>query len=147
MPVLRIRNGPDKGKVHEITDAPLTIGRDASESIQILDQGASRQHAEVFRVGEMCFIRDLDSKNGVFVNDERITEELLQIGDKIRIGSTVFVFEEAGGSIEARGMSLPPSSMTKTYAASAPTASTASSQTLGRSSASCASTRSRRARS
>jgi len=101
MPVLRVRNGPDKGQVYEITDEPITVGRDSSETIQILDQGASRRHSEVFRVGEMCFIRDLDSKNGTFVNDERIAEELLQVGDKIRIGNTIFVFDESGASMEA----------------------------------------------
>jgi putative nucleotidyltransferase with HDIG domain len=101
MPVIRVRNGPDKGKVYEIGDQPLTIGRDSSETIQILDQGASRRHSEIFRVGEMVFIRDLDSKNGTFVNDEKIAEELLQVGDKVRIGNTIFVFEEAGASMDA----------------------------------------------
>lgn len=102
MPVLRVRNGPDKGRTYEITDEPITVGRDSSETIQILDQGASRRHSEVFRVGEMCFIRDLESKNGTFVNDERISEELLQVGDKIRIGNTIFVFDEGGASMEAK---------------------------------------------
>ncbi|MCI0341249.1 MAG: GAF domain-containing protein, partial [Planctomycetales bacterium] len=96
MPAIRIKNGPDKGKVFEVGDEPLTIGRDPTEGIPILDQGASRSHAEIFRVGEMCFIRDLGSKNGTFVNDEKISEELLQVGDKIRVGNTLFVFEEAG---------------------------------------------------
>jgi response regulator RpfG family c-di-GMP phosphodiesterase/pSer/pThr/pTyr-binding forkhead associated (FHA) protein len=100
MPILRVRNGPDKGRVYDITDEPITVGRDSSETIQILDQGASRRHSEVFRVGEMCFIRDLDSKNGTFVNDERIAEELLQVGDKIRIGNTIFVFDESGASMD-----------------------------------------------
>ncbi|MCU0723536.1 MAG: FHA domain-containing protein, partial [Planctomycetes bacterium] len=103
MPVLRIKNGPDKGKAIEIGDAPVTVGRDASETIQILDQGASRRHAEVFRIGEMVFIRDLSSKNGTFVNDERIQEELLQIGDKIKIGTTLFVFEEGVAGAEEAG--------------------------------------------
>jgi HD-GYP domain-containing protein (c-di-GMP phosphodiesterase class II)/pSer/pThr/pTyr-binding forkhead associated (FHA) protein len=100
MPVLRIKNGPDKGKAIEIGDTTITIGRDATETVQILDQGASRRHAEVFRIGEMVFIRDLASKNGTFVNDERIQEELLQIGDKIKIGTTLFVFEEGVAGAE-----------------------------------------------
>lgn len=104
MPVLRVRNGPDKGKAHEITDRPLVIGRDGGDGmLQILDQGASRSHAEVFRVGEMVFIRDLGSKNGTFVNDERVTEELLQLGDKIRVGNTNFVYEEGGLAAEEGG--------------------------------------------
>jgi len=94
MPVLRVKNGPDKGKVLEVVNQPLTIGRDATESLQVLDQGASRRHAEIFKIGEMVFIRDLGSKNGTFVNDERIHEELLQLGDKVKIGTTLLAFEE-----------------------------------------------------
>ncbi|MHC5082151.1 MAG: FHA domain-containing protein, partial [Planctomycetota bacterium] len=106
MPVLRIRNGPDKGKVIEVEEEPLTIGRDATESLQILDQGASRRHAEIFRIGEMVFLRDLESKNGTFVNDERVQEELLQIGDKIKIGTTVLVFEEGVLGSEEREQAI-----------------------------------------
>jgi HD-GYP domain-containing protein (c-di-GMP phosphodiesterase class II) len=95
MPLVRIKNGPDKGKAVEVADKPIVIGREA-EGLRILDQGASRRHAEIFKIGEMYFIRDIDSKNGTFVNDDRIMEELLQVGDKIKIGTTVFVFEETG---------------------------------------------------
>lgn len=94
MPIIKVKTGIDKGKIYEIGDKPLTIGRDASEAIQIMDQGVSRQHAELFKIGEMYFIRDLGSTNGTFVNDVRITEELLRAGDQIRIGTTVLVFED-----------------------------------------------------
>ena len=42
----------------------------------------------------MYFIRDLESTNGTFVNARTIKEELLRIGDQIRIGNTVLVFED-----------------------------------------------------
>ncbi len=101
MPLVRIKNGPDKGKAFEVIDQPVVIGREAPDGVRILDQGASRRHAEIFKIGEMYFIRDLESKNGTFVNDERIVEELLQVGDKIKIGSTLFVFEETGMAQES----------------------------------------------
>ncbi|RMG18400.1 MAG: FHA domain-containing protein [Planctomycetota bacterium] len=95
MPILRVKNGPQKGLEVELTSDHLIIGRDEIPGgLQILDQGISRRHAEVFRIGEMYFIRDLGSRNGSYVNEERITEELLRVGDEIKIGSTVCLFED-----------------------------------------------------
>ncbi len=95
MPVIRVKTGPHSGELFQIGDAPLVVGRDDQADIQVLDQGVSRRHSEIFRLGEMYFIRDLESRNGTFVNEERISEELLRDGDEIRIGSTIFGFEDA----------------------------------------------------
>ncbi len=92
---IRVKNGPQKDRAVDVVDAPLTIGRDPSCAIQILDKGASRQHAEVFRIGEMCFLRDLESRNGTFLNEERVDEEMLREGDRIQIGATVLVYEDS----------------------------------------------------
>ncbi|MBN1256841.1 MAG: FHA domain-containing protein, partial [Planctomycetes bacterium] len=93
MPRLRLKNGPAQGEVFPIGENPIAMGRDAACEIQILDKGASRRHAEVFRIGEMCFIRDLNSRNGIYVNDNKVDEELLREGDRIQIGATIAVFE------------------------------------------------------
>src|SRR3954469_18057491 len=94
MSKIRIVNGPYRGREKSLSEKALTIGRDAEAGIQILDRSASRFHAEVFPVGGMYFVRDLDSKNGTFVNDEKVTdEELLREGDVIKIGSTELIYE------------------------------------------------------
>lgn len=95
MSLLRVKTGQDKGRTFEIGPDVIKLGRDPSGTVPINDQGVSRDHAEVFRIGEMCFLRDLGSTNGTFVNDIRIGEELLRPGDQIRIGLTVLVFEDA----------------------------------------------------
>ncbi|MCZ7644469.1 MAG: FHA domain-containing protein [Planctomycetota bacterium] len=101
MPQLRIKNGPQKATVVQIEgDKPIIIGRDPTTSLQIIDKGVSREHAEVFRVGEMVFIRDLGSRNGTFVNEEQMEEELLREGDTIRLGSTQLVFESSNKAAE-----------------------------------------------
>ena len=82
MPRVRVKNGPAKGSTFDIGEEPLSIGREPTCGIQVLDKGASRNHAEIFRIGEMCFIRDLDSRNGTYVNDTKIEEELLREGDR-----------------------------------------------------------------
>jgi len=94
MSKIRILNGPYRGREKTLADKALTIGRDAEAGIQILDRSASRFHGEVFPVGGMYFVRDLDSKNGTLVNDEKVTdEELLREGDVIKIGSTELIYE------------------------------------------------------
>ena len=95
MPQVKVKNGPNKGQVFKVRRESITIGRDPTCTIQIMDKGASRKHAEIFRVGEMCFIKDLGSRNGTFVNDGKITDELLREGDRIQIGGTTLTVEES----------------------------------------------------
>ena len=56
----------------------------------------SKRHARISLGPEGFAITDLESTNGVWVNDERVTESLLKAGDVIRLGTTELVFEEAG---------------------------------------------------
>ncbi len=98
---LRIKNGPSQGQTFTIGEKALVIGRDEACDISLQDKGASRRHAEVFSIGSMCFIRDLESRNGSFVNDNRITEEMLRDGDRIQIGGTIIIFESMGGIAES----------------------------------------------
>ena len=94
MSKIRILTGPLRGREKTLGDKALTIGRDVEAGIQILDRSASRFHAELFPVGGMWFARDLDSKNGTYVNDEKLKdEELLRVGDVVKIGSTELVYE------------------------------------------------------
>jgi pSer/pThr/pTyr-binding forkhead associated (FHA) protein len=94
MSKIRIANGPYRGRERGLVDKPITIGRDAEAGLQILDRSASRFHCEVFPVGGMWFVKDLDSKNGTHINDEKLKdEELLRAGDVIKIGTTEMVFE------------------------------------------------------
>lgn len=98
MPFILIRGGPEKGKVYEVGDQPLTLGRDKNQTIQILDQGVSRAHAEIFKLGELFIIRDINSTNGTFVNGERIEEEVLKAQDEILIGNTSMLFQDVAAS-------------------------------------------------
>ena len=94
MSKIRIGNGPYRGRERGLVDKPVTIGRDAEAGLQILDRSASRFHCEVFPVGGMWFVKDLDSKNGTYINDEKLKdEELLRSGDVIKIGATEMIFE------------------------------------------------------
>ncbi len=94
MAILRVQTGNEPGKTYPIEIDSLVLGRDSGCEVQVLDQGVSRRHSEIFRIGEMFFIRDLESRNHTFVNEKEVGEELLRIGDHIRVGNTVLVFED-----------------------------------------------------
>ena len=77
----------------EIKDKPLTFGRGDEADVQIKDERMSRQHFVVEPREDKFFVRDLNSTNGTYVNNIRISEQELHPNDKIRGGQTVVVFE------------------------------------------------------
>lgn len=98
MPAIRVETGPFAGQAFVIGPERITIGRDERATIRIEDAGVSREHAEIFRLGEMCFVKDLGSRNGTWVRGRPAAEDLLQDGDRIQVGTTILVFET--GSFE-----------------------------------------------
>ncbi|MEX0774239.1 MAG: ATP-binding protein [Phycisphaeraceae bacterium] len=92
MLILTVLKGPDKGRRFTLpVNEPQMIGR-SSESLPLSDQTISRRHAELTPDDGRWFIRDLQSANGTWVNGQRVTERrLLQPGDQIRTGNTLFV--------------------------------------------------------
>jgi len=108
MTILRVQTGTDKGKKYSIESDSLVLGRDSDCEVQVLDQGVSRRHSEIFRIGEMFFIRDLESRNHTYVNEKDVSEEILRIGDHIRIGNTVLVFEDRIAQLRDSSRIVPP---------------------------------------
>lgn len=94
MAILRVKSGTGIGTVYELSRELLVLGRDLEATIQVADQGVSRHHAEVIRVGELFLLRDCGSRNGTFINGERVSERALREGDRIRVGTTEFAFED-----------------------------------------------------
>lgn len=92
----------------------LTFGRDASNDVCLNVPTVSRFHAQIERVGKRYRVQDLQSSNGTFVNDERITGEVwLQPEDTIRIGPFRYLMgedqfiqydETSGLKVEAVGL-------------------------------------------
>lgn len=76
-----------------ITEDSVSIGSGASADIVIKDSGISRLHARIIREGEMYFIKDMNSTNGTWINDRRISVyELCPIknGDVIKLAKSCF---------------------------------------------------------
>lgn len=94
---LKIVTGPLRGQNFELQKQGWAkiIGRGTEKvDIRVPDKAISRQHAEFsFRDGQWA-LRDLDSSNGTFINEVRISEIVrLRDGDQVRCGSTVLLFE------------------------------------------------------
>ena len=72
----------------------LTIGRTTHNDIQLKAHFISRRHALIVTENEQTRIVDWGSKNGVYVNDSRIAEQILKHGDIVAIGTAEFRYEE-----------------------------------------------------
>ena len=78
-----------RGRSYELLDE-LTVGRAAGCHIALEDRFVSQLHARMFRRDDQCFIEDLGSTNGTFLNDEKVTSPaLLSKSDRVRIGNVV----------------------------------------------------------
>src|SRR5229473_7074406 len=89
--------GPLKGSFFALEREGLAIGREPSNQVCLDDSFASPLHCRIAVDGERCSIRDLDSLTGTFVNGVPVKDRLLAHGDRIALGSSVFLFlVEAG---------------------------------------------------
>jgi hypothetical protein len=87
-PALVIRH---TSQVFPLSQAPVTIGRQADNTIVLADPQASRHHATVFWQAGSFVVQDMGSANGTFLNNQRITgPRRLNDGDSIRMGNTIF---------------------------------------------------------
>ncbi|HSP07263.1 MAG TPA: FHA domain-containing protein, partial [Acidobacteriota bacterium] len=68
------------------------IGRARDNDIVILDQSLSRQHARIEVLADRIVLADLQSRNGTFVNGEKIAEAELKNGDTIQWGDVLCTF-------------------------------------------------------
>ncbi len=98
--MLLVQEGNSPKTQWPLVEAKTVIGREADSDVQINDRQVSRQHAEIARTLEGYTIRDLNSKNGTFLNGELVAQEprLMRNGDQIGIAlcaKLTFVEDEA----------------------------------------------------
>ncbi len=76
-----------------LMDGANVIGRAADATIQIVSPGISRYHARVLVAAGGATVQDIESKNGTYLNGQRITgSHPLTEGDRIQLGSLVMTF-------------------------------------------------------
>jgi pSer/pThr/pTyr-binding forkhead associated (FHA) protein len=89
------------GRAHELNVDRTTVGRVEDNMFQIAETSVSSHHCEVLLRGSDVVIKDLNSTNGTFINDQPVTgESVLKPGQTLRLG-TVELKLETGGAASA----------------------------------------------
>ena len=79
----------------------IVVGRDPTCDLSEADPLLSRRHAEFSIDGDSIVVRDLGSRNGIYVNGSRIAEGTLESGDIVRIGHLHLRYVEDSAPITA----------------------------------------------
>jgi len=91
-PRLAAVSGKLKGAVFALNEEPLVIGRETAAHLCIADSSVSRRHSKIEKQDDGFVITDLESLNGTFVNDVPVRSRVLEHGDRVRIGDSLFLF-------------------------------------------------------
>ena len=106
---LVVAEGAHKGKVIPIKLAQFVIGRDPQCHLRPSSASISKRHCVIVVKGERVVLRDLDSTNGTFVNDEPLqgpTE--LHDEDRLKIGPLAFTLRLEGSVSVDKPTPVPP---------------------------------------
>src|SRR6266849_9959388 len=100
---LKVLAGPYKGRVFNFTQPDtFLIGRTEDSHLCLPeDKFFSRHHCMLEITPPRCFLRDLGSTNGTFVNGQRVPEAFLRSGDKIQGGQTVLEVDVAANETDS----------------------------------------------
>ncbi|MEO8877498.1 MAG: FHA domain-containing protein [Polyangiaceae bacterium] len=98
-PRIRVLEGKDRGACITLDDEgrAYIVGRGTSCDLPLEEADASREHVQITRRGSTILVRDLESKNGVFLGESRVMpgrEVAWKASSMIRIGATVIALEE-----------------------------------------------------
>jgi adenylate cyclase len=91
---LVLKPGEPGERNFRLADGRHVIGRAEDNSIYVRYRNLSRRHAEIEVQGDHVVVRDLGSKNGTFVNGDRVEQRVLAFGDLLACGSASFVLQK-----------------------------------------------------
>jgi two-component system cell cycle response regulator len=84
--------GSTVGEMFKLPAGEAVIGRGKRSEIELFDEGVSRAHARIRSAGDQVWVEDLGSRNGTFVNGEKVDQKMqLADGDKIQVGRTTIL--------------------------------------------------------
>jgi hypothetical protein len=95
--VLVVVEGVQAGMRFPLRPGRTMVGRREDCHVVIADPAVSRQHLRIEWTEDGIELHDLNSTNGTFVNDRRVTAHRLSPGDRIRVGATVLEYREGEG--------------------------------------------------
>ena len=84
--------GPLKDSTIPLPDGEVTLGREPTCAVPVVDPSVSRKHCVLRREDSRFQIKDLGSRNATIVNGLAVKEQWLHHGDEIAVGDSVFLF-------------------------------------------------------
>jgi len=99
---------PDVGtaEIH-LTPGRNSIGREGDVDLIVPHPSVSRQHCEVWLTDDAVLVRDLGSRNGTYIEGERVEEAQLTQGQILRIGDVELLLADAPVRISVPDLPLP----------------------------------------
>jgi FHA domain-containing protein/von Willebrand factor type A domain-containing protein len=93
-PMLVVRKGKNLGQSFSLNRSfPVSIGRSRVNEIRLDDITISAQHCRIIPENGRHILCDLNSTNGTFLNEKKVSRQLLNEGDTIRVGETQFLYK------------------------------------------------------
>ena len=89
---LVVTDGPDVGRTFPLAGTEAMVGRGDNSAVQLTDLTVSREHVRLVAENGGWTLLDLGSRNRTLVNSEPVVAHFLQDGDRITVGSTLFVY-------------------------------------------------------
>ena len=106
MPKLLCISGMSKDEEYQLHDGDNSIGRSDSNDICVMDKKSSRAHCKLIIQDSQMSLVDLDSTNGVRVNNTFVEGNVnLSTGDHIRIGQTVYLVSDRNSQTDSQEIS------------------------------------------
>jgi FHA domain len=119
---LVMQKGPNPGKIYELVQDELTIGRDITNRVVINDPEISRKHARLTLQSGSYVIEDLGSTNGTFVDGQRLIGphvlrpgETIMFGEKISLEYEVLGFDPNATLVSGAAPGAKPAAPLETY--------------------------------
>jgi len=91
---LHMVEGPGAPRLISLLDERDVVGRSLEASIHIASGLLSREHMELVAIEGEIQARDLNSRNGVYLNGLKIHAVILRNGDVLQCGDVVFEYKE-----------------------------------------------------
>ncbi len=99
--VLELVRGPGLPLVFELDQDEAVLGRGDGVSCRVRSALVSRRHLRFSRQGPEVTVTDLDSQNGLYLNQVKVHAAVLCDGDLLQVGDLVFVFRRGAGCLSS----------------------------------------------